>query len=117
MSGNADREAFEKWREQQDNSILRAETAWQTIERAYQTARAEYAGEVALALHDRDVAERNHARIAADNMRLKEEIERLKRVVEQVRAHAAATNNIIERKCRIVEICDKALAATEKEGL
>ena len=37
---------------------------------------------LALTLHDRDVAEKNHARIAADNMRLREEIERLKRVVE-----------------------------------
>ena len=40
---DADRAAFEKWREQQDNSMLRAETAWQTIERAF------YAGQAAKA--------------------------------------------------------------------
>lgn len=40
---DTDRAAFEKWREQQDNSMLRAETAWQTIERAF------YAGQAAKA--------------------------------------------------------------------
>ena len=41
--------------------------------------------QIALAEHDRDFAERNHARIAANNMRLREQIEQQRAVMAQAK--------------------------------
>lgn len=36
------------------------------------------------------------------------EVKALLKALEKIKTHAMATNNIIERKCRIVEICQQA---------
>lgn len=42
--------------------------------------------------------------------------EKLREALERIRTHAAATNNLIERKCKIYEISQKALASEYRDN-